>query len=588
MSLVPLVVAVPFAAGTLIAIVGKWIPPRIADVAGIGAAAASTVLAAILVSRTAHRTLVYWFGGWRPKVGQFPVGISFTVDRFGAGLACFACALVTVALLYSWRYLEEEHGLFEVIALLFCAGMAGFALSGDLFNMFVFFELMGVAAYALTAYQVEEEPALQAAFNFAVSNTIGSFLVLLGLALVYGRTGSLNLAELGQRLGTRHDGLVVVAFTLLVCGFFVKAAIVPFHFWLADAHAAAPAPVCLLFSGVMVELGLYAVARIYWTVFALHGVRPVLLVLGAVTAVGGAYMCVMQRHLKRLLAYGTISEAGCMLIGTGLLSHDGTAGAALTVLAHGLAKGSLFLACGVLLVCLGEVDELELHGRGRELRVLGVTWLLGAIALASPPFAGTFTGHALIEDSGPGWVAPVLAFATIVSTGAILRAGARVFLGLGPRNDPLLSEEPRESPASRENPSVALMTALALALAIGGLVIGALPGFAVAVEDAAHVFVDRHAYLAAVLQHQPVVHEAPSHWVTTTSSVVWAVATLLGSCGWAVFGLYREQLPQPAKVAMAAVARPFRAVHSGHIGDYVTWLVFGVAVVGGVFALTAS
>src|SRR5205807_1837295 len=140
---------------------------------------------------------------------------------------------------------------------LFAAGMAGFALSGDLFNMFVFFELMSVAAYALTAYKVEEEPSLQAAFNFGVSNSIGSFLVLLGLALVYGRTGSLNLAELGHRLalGHRHDGLVVAAFVLIVCGFLVKAAIVPFHFWLADAYAAAPAPVCVLFAGVMSDLG---------------------------------------------------------------------------------------------------------------------------------------------------------------------------------------------------------------------------------------------------------------------------------------------------------------------------------------------
>src|SRR5581483_143393 len=112
-----------------------------------------------------------------------------------------------------------------------------------------------------------------------------------------------------------------------------------------------------------------------------------------------------------------------------------------------------------------------------------------ALALASPPFLGTFTGHALIEDSGPGWVAPVLAAATILSTGAILRAGARVFLGLGPADDPLLSEEPRESPAPRDDPNVALMTALTAVLAFGGLVLGALPGFAAAVEDAARTFV---------------------------------------------------------------------------------------------------
>src|SRR5581483_11416017 len=202
--------------------------------------------------------------------------------------------LATAVLIYSWHYMEDAHHLFEVLVLLFAAAMAGFALSGDLFNMFVFFELMGVAAYALTAYKVEEEPALQAAFNFAVSNSIGAFLVVLGLALLYGRTGSLNLAELGERLAGRHDGLVIAAFALIVCGFLVKAAIVPFHFWMADAYAAAPAPICVLFAGVMSDLGLYAIARVYWTVFAGSlggvdaGIRDLLLAFGAATAVLGA------------------------------------------------------------------------------------------------------------------------------------------------------------------------------------------------------------------------------------------------------------------------------------------------------------
>src|SRR5689334_7539916 len=128
------------------------------------------------------------------------------------------------------------------------AAMTGFVLSGDIFIMFVFFELMSVCAFALTAYQVEEAGPIQGAFNFAVSNTIGAFLVLLGIALLYGRTGSLNLAEIGRRLTEdgRHDGLVVAAFSLITCGFLGKAAMVPFHFWLADAYATAPAPVCVL------------------------------------------------------------------------------------------------------------------------------------------------------------------------------------------------------------------------------------------------------------------------------------------------------------------------------------------------------
>lgn len=594
--IVPLAVAVPLGVAALIALFGRFVPESVTDASAVAAALAGAVMTGILVERSAHRTIVYWFGGWRPKTGQFPLGISFTVDRFGAGLALLAFVLAAAMLVYSWKYLEDAHYLFETLVLLFAAAMAGFALSGDLFNMFVFFELMSVAAYALTAYKVEEEPALQAAFNFGVSNSLGSFLVVLGLALVYGRTGSLNLAELGARLAGKHDGLVIAAFALIVCGFLVKAATVPFHFWMADAYAAAPAPVCVLFAGVMSDLGLYAVARVYWTVFAgsLGGAhadfRDVLLAFGAVTAILGALMCVLQRHLKRLLAYSTISELGCILIGVALLTPDGIAGAALTLVAHGLAKGALFMAAGLLLVHFGEVDELLLYGKGRGKPLIGVAWLLGTIALASPPFLGTFTGHALIDDAsskaGDGWVAPVVAVATILSTAALVRAGARVFLGIGPRSDPLLSQEPRESPAARENPSVTLMTGATLVLALGGLAVGASTGLGVGVKEAAHVFVDHGAYLDVVLRHRRVPPVSPEHWMTTSSSVVWAVVTLVGSFVWGALGLYRDRLPRRTVAGALALLRPLKAAHTGQIGDYVAWLTCGVAVIGGLFALT--
>jgi multicomponent Na+:H+ antiporter subunit D len=476
--------------------------------------------------------------------------------------------------------------------------MVGFVLTGDLFNMFVFFELMSVAAFALTAYKVEEASPLQGAFNFAVSNTIGAFLVLFGIGLLYGRTGSLNLAEIGVRLSRdgRHDGLVVAAFALITCGFLVKAAMVPFHFWLADAHAAAPAPVCVLFSGAMVELGIYAVARIYWSVFAgvlgsfEHPIRDVLLGVGATAAIVGAVMCGLQRHLKRLLAYSTIGHAGCFLIGVALLSADGLAGSALYVLAHGFAKGALFLAGGIVLVARDEIDELALYGKGRGLPAVALAWFVAALALASPPFLGTFTGHAFIDDAaahdGYGWVPFVIAFATIGSTAAIVRAGLRVFVGIGEREDPLLSEQPPESEPPGDRPRLRLMQGVTLVLACAGLAVGAFPSLAAHVQEAARHFVEHGEYARAVLDHRPPSPVPPGDWRTTTSSIVWSLVTLLGSAAVGVLSLYRARLPQRVSGAMARALAPLRAVHSGHIGDYVAWLTFGTAVIGGLFALT--
>src|SRR4051812_6463786 len=143
--------------------------------------------------------------------------------------------------------------------LLFLAGAMGFSLTGDLFNLFVFFELVSVSAYALTAYDIEERGPLTGTLNFAVTNSVGAFFILTGLALVYARTGALNMAQIGESLASSPagaDSLVVGAFTLMCVGFFCKAAVVPFHFWLADAYSVAPTPVCLLLSAVMSELGL--------------------------------------------------------------------------------------------------------------------------------------------------------------------------------------------------------------------------------------------------------------------------------------------------------------------------------------------
>jgi multicomponent Na+:H+ antiporter subunit D len=346
----------------------------------------------------------------------------------------------------------------------------------------------------------------------------------------------------------------------------------------------------------MVELGIYAVARIYWVVFSgvLGGfedpISHVLLGVGAVAAIVGAVMCALQRHLKRLLAYSTVSHAGCFLMGVALLSPDGLAGAALSTLAHAFAKGSLFLAGGILLVAKGEVDELLLYGRGRDLTYARAAWLIAGVALASPPFLGIYPGHALIDDAashaGDRWVPPVLALATMVSTGAILRAGARVFLGVGAREDPLLTEEPRESPAARDSPSLRLMQVVTLLLAVAGLLAGALPALAARVMEAAHAFTDRAGYTAVVLARGHAAAVAPVHWRTTTESLGWALVTLVGSFALGGLTLYRDRLPRRAQRALARGVEPLRALHTGHIGDYVAWLTFGVAVVGGLFALT--
>ncbi len=593
--LAPLPVAIALGMAAILAALDKFVPRRLADT--LAALATAGVLGICLdLLRLAHsQPIVYWFGGWTPRAGM-ALGISFTIDTIGAGLASLVALLVLAAFVFSWHYFDSVGTHFHVLMLVFLGAMCGFSLTGDLFNMFVFFELMSASAFALCGYKTEEVGPLQGALNFAITNTIAAFIVLSGIGLLYGRTGALNLAQIGRALGGTPDKLIVVAFVLIMAGFFVKAAVVPFHFWLADAHAVAPTPVCVLFSGVMVELGLYAVARVYWAVmdtpFSHH--RPaltgLLLTVGTLTAVVGGFMCFGQRHLKRLLAYSTISHMGLMLIGFALLKPDALSGVALYVVGHGMVKAALFIVSGILLHRLATVDEFDLRGRARNLHATGILWLFAGLGLAGlPPFA-TFLGESAIEDSatksGQGWVWMVFFASAVLTAGAVFRIAGRVFRGWGEDEEQetggakKIEEKPETSDAGhgghRIPPEMFLPAAVLAALA---LAIGLMPQVRQSAQAAATRFADAAGYQARVLDHAwlPVAPPPVEHVFPLSSIIRALVAT---ACAFGLAGLSlspywprKQPLFNPVKLFVVKL----RDLHSGHIGDYVAFLTLGVA-----------
>jgi multicomponent Na+:H+ antiporter subunit D len=597
-ALAPLTIAVPLLAASVLIAIGRFTPRWFDDIVAIAASAFAVVASAVLLVASDGDTIVSWMGGWEPRDGV-AIGIGLVVDPFGAGVALLASVLAVAALVFSLRYFDEADPLYSVLMLVFLAALCGFALAGDLFTMFVLFELMGAAAYALTGFRIEERAPIQGALNFAITNSIGAFLLLLGIGLVYARTGALNLAQLGRALESGPaDAVVVVAFALLVCGFLVKAAAVPFHFWLADAHAVAPAPVCAMLSGVMVDVGILGVARVYWTGFdgALGQgdavVRRTLLAVAVASAVVGAVMCFLQRHLKRMLAYSTIAHGGVVLAGIALLSHDALTGSALYVVSHGLLKGALFLAVGVLLQRLDSVDELHLHGRGRPLRVTAAVFLVCVVGLADVPPFGTFLGHALVEESakaeGHAWLPWVLSAATAVASAALIRAWARVFVGAGTSADPLLTKLPdEEGLPSAEGPSPWTLVAPAAALAVLGLVLGIMPGVQPAAEQAAARFVDAAGYRAVVLGGASLATPPAdlSLLHVHAASLVSGLLTGLAAVALAAAALGRRRFAYRAIRPVWPVLTGARAVHSGRVGDYVAWLLAGTAAIGGALAL---
>jgi multicomponent Na+:H+ antiporter subunit D len=507
--------------------------------------------------------------------------------------------LVTAALLFAWRFFDAVGPIFHALMLVFLASMCGFALTGDLFNLFVFFELMSVSAYAMTAYRSEESAPLQGALTFAISNSIGAVFILFGIGLLYGRTGALNLAQVGEALaGHGSDGLVIVSFCLIAAGFMVKAAIVPFHFWLSDAYAVAPTPACVVFSGVMSDLGIYAVARIYWTVYAdalpADSLRIVLVLGGVLTTVIGAVMCLAQVHLKRLLAFVTISQIGLVLIGIGLLTGEGLAGAVLFAGADGLLRAGLFIVFGAILHRIGTLDEGALCGRGREMPwPTGVLFVAGVLGLAALPPLGAFAGKGLVdhaaEEVGYWWVPIVVVASTIVTAGALLRAGGRIFLGWGPvapRHFSRWREEHETVGGHDWTPPIMLW--VAGVLIVLGLMFPLVPGAVDGLNDAAARFTDRPAYAAAVYERPapgPVAEAEPHH--VKVLDVGLSLLSVLGAVALALAILRRPGVRLPAGAQRVAEDGFFRLrrLHSGQVGDYVAWLTVGVAAFGGALAL---
>jgi multicomponent Na+:H+ antiporter subunit D len=592
MWLAPLPVALPLACAALLLLIGRHLPARLPDAVATAAAAATAAICALLLIRAAEAPIVYWYGGWTPRGGAAR-GIDFVIDAAGAGAASFLSLLFTATFVFAWGYFADVGARFHILMLVFLAAMCGFCLTGDIFNLFVFFELMSVTAFALTGYKLEAS-ALEGALNFTVTNSL-SFLLLGGIALLYGRTGALNLAQIGRALAAGGaDPLVTMALVLVVCGLLVKAAIVPFHFWLADAHAVAPTPVCVIFSGIMVGLGLFGVARLYWTVFSgVSGIAEILRILllaaGVVTALVGGFAALAQRHMKRLLAFSTIAHSGIVLVGIALLAPRGLAGALLYLAGHGLAKAALFMGVGILLSICGDVDEIRLRGAARHLPLTGGLFAIGGLLLAGLPLGTADTGRMLIDAAakaaGLSWLPWLLSLAAALTGAAVLRIWGRVFLGWGPD----AGEEERRSPTERseEKPGRPVW----LMLAPAGILLGAaLLCGGTAIEHAgriaAAIFADRAGYARLVLDG---THPAPPAAIAAMppdhESAWLAVALAIALAG---FELGRDRLPRPVLAVVDRLLRPplaaIRLWHSGLIGDYVAWMMVGLAVFGASFA----
>lgn len=592
-------VVVPLLTAAFLAGLREHLRRWLIDLLAILASAANLALTLLLLAASAHQNIVYWFGNWFPR-GRMVLGIGFEVDPVGAGLAAIASLLILLALIYSWRSIESGLNFYQPLMLIFLAAMCGFAMTADLFNLFVFFELMSTSAFALCGLKTEEPAPLQGAFNFAITNTVGAFLILTGIGLVYAATGALNMAQIGWLLGSRHDSLVTAAAAFLISGFLIKAAAAPFHFWLPDAHSVAPTPVCVIFSGLMVELGAFAVLRLTAVMFGQSMIAPTsplrgaLLFIASLTVLWGGLMCFAQHHLKRVLAFSTISHGGAMLLGVALATPHALAGWLTYLFAHAMAKAALFFTAGILLHRLRTMSEPLLFARGRQLRFTAALWLLGGIALAGLPPFGLAQGEDLIESATHShalglWLSFLFFFTGTMTAAAVFRIFLRVFPGLGDQGPSDRSSQIDELPESREEHQsiparMFVPAAICIALAAAP---SCVPHAGEAVFRAARRFLDQSLYIHRIYA-EPVHYQltAAPH-SDTLASLIHGLIAVACAIALALAAVFHQRIPRPLRVATRLEGRifPLRKLQSGHPGDYVVWCMAGFVTVGALLFL---
>jgi len=338
-----------------------------------------------------------------------PLAACLSIDLMGILVASVAILLGIAAAVYSTRYRESEGSDAEYYALLLLmvAGMVGVGFSADFLTFFVFWEIMSVASYVLVAFESESAEPIEAGLKYAIMSAAGNISLLLGIALLYGLTGTLNFAYIAQAFKAEaataaQDIWQLVALALILVGFGTKAAIVPFHTWLPDAHPAAPSPISAMLSGGLIKAGAYGLIRICTVIFfPLSRVwQPALLLLALLTMFTGNLLALMQDDLKRLLAFSSIAQIGYIVFGLATGTSDGLTGSLFHILNHALAKGLLFLCAGAFLYATGTRRIRDLCGMAKQMPVLGTIFTLGMLAIAGLPGLNVFMSEMWIIRAG--------------------------------------------------------------------------------------------------------------------------------------------------------------------------------------------
>ena len=376
-------------------------------------------------------TVTYAMSNW-----PAPIGIILVQDALTSFTLVMVSIISLTSIIYSVQYIRHlsMDWKYYAIFMLLVTGMNGVIVTGDIFNMFVFLEISLFSAFALVAYGGRAEE-FEAAFKYTVMGSVSSVMILMGVAILYSATSNLNMAKIAEILPDVDDKVKFWVGGLFIAGFGLKAAIIPFHTWLPDAHSSAPAPISAMLSGVLIKaLGIYAIIRIFFNVFDAPQIfLNIFLVLGTISIIIGVILAVGQWDMKRLLAYHSISQIGYILLGIGIATPLGILGAVFHLFNHALFKSLLFYNAGSVEMALGTRDLRKMGNLMKILPITSQTSLIASLSISGiPPFNGFFSKLVIIIaalQAGLPWYAVFAVIGSLLTLASFMKVQRYGFKG---------------------------------------------------------------------------------------------------------------------------------------------------------------
>ena len=422
-NLPALVVVVPLLAALVTPFTGhgklSWYLAQLTTLSVLGL----TIL--LLMRVLEHGTISYAMGDWAP-----PWGIEYRVDTLNAFVLLIVSGIAAIVTLFAKlsvaREIPDDRQHFFYCAYLLCiTGLLGIVITGDVFNLYVLLEVSSLATYVLVAMGSSRR-SLSASFNYLILGTIGATLLLIGIGHLYMATGTLNMADLSERLPALQDSRTVRSgFAFIIVGASIKLALFPLHVWLPNAYTHAPSVVTALIAGTSTKVGAYVLLRFIFTIFGvdfsfgtLHS-DVLLMILAAAAILAGSAVAIRQNNIKRMLAYSSIAQVGYMALGFGLANVTGITAGIIHLFNHALMKGALFLALGCVFYRIGSVTLKDIRGLGRHMPWTMAAFVLGGLSLIGIPLTVGFISkwYLILAALERGWwgIAVLVVFGSLLA-----------------------------------------------------------------------------------------------------------------------------------------------------------------------------